>query len=83
VQVAAAAAPGTPSVDLQRVIAASEARQKAEFEKALADKQQQWELEHKASLLRVQEYVEVMQKRMNVMLLTSAQNAPVRAGDAQ
>jgi anti-sigma factor RsiW len=86
VQVAAAApaAVATPAaVDIQRVVAESEARQKAQFEKALAEKQQQWELEHKASLLRVQEYVEVMQKRMNVMLLTSAQNAPLRVGDGQ
>jgi anti-sigma factor RsiW len=84
VQLATAApAASAPAAEVQKVIAASEARQKAEFEKALTEKQQQWELEHKASLLRVEEYVEMMQKRINVMLLTSAQNAPTRAGDAQ
>jgi hypothetical protein len=79
----ASAAPSAPSVDVQRVIAESEARQNAQLEKALAEKQQQWELEHKASLVRVQDYVEYLQKQMNVMLVTSARNAPTPAGEAQ
>ncbi|HET8548386.1 MAG TPA: hypothetical protein VFL57_10300 [Bryobacteraceae bacterium] len=80
VQIAAAAP--APVIDVQRVIAASEARQKAEFEKALAAERQQWELEHKASLVRMQQYVEVLQKQMNVMLLTSARNAAAPSGEA-
>jgi hypothetical protein len=82
VQLPAARVSG-PAVDVQQAIAASEARQRAAFEKEFADKQQQWELEHKASLVRLEQYVEVMQKRMNVMLLTSAQNAPAPVGDAR
>jgi hypothetical protein len=85
VQLATAAPPAAVAApaDIQKVIAASEARQKAEFDKVLAEKQRAWELEHKASLVRVQDYVEALQKRMNVMILTSARNAPAPQGDTQ
>ena len=82
---AAPAATAPAAADVQRVLAASEARQKAEFEKALAAQQRQWELEHRATLVNMEQYVEALQKRMNVMLLTSARNAPAPAptGDTQ
>jgi hypothetical protein len=85
VQLTTAAPPAAVSApaDIQKVIAASEARQKAEFEKVLAEKQREWELQHKASLLRVQDYVEYLQKTMNVMLVTSARNAPAGQGPVQ
>jgi hypothetical protein len=83
VQLASAPAATAVAGNVQQLVAASEARQKAEFEKALADQRQQWELEHKASLVRAEEYVEHLRKQMNVMLLTSARDAPAPTGDTQ
>lgn len=56
---------------VRQAVAESEARQRAQFEKALAAKQREWDLQHRATLAQVRDYVEVLEKQRNVMLVTS------------
>ena len=58
-------------VAVTKAVADSEGRQEAKFQQALATKQRDWDLQHRASLVAMREYVDVLQKQMNVMLVTS------------
>jgi hypothetical protein len=56
---------------VQKAVAASEARQAQKTQDLLAAAEKRNELERQATMLRVQEYLEVEQKRMNRMILAS------------
>lgn len=61
---------------VQAAVRDSEARQSAEFRKALSAQQRGSDLQHRAAMTQMAEYVEFVQKRMNVMLRASNDAAP-------
>jgi hypothetical protein len=52
-------------------VSESEARQTAKFEQVLAKTQRDWELEHRAAWVKVGDYMEMLEKRVNLMLRAS------------
>ncbi len=54
-----------------KAVSESEARQTAKFEQVLAKTQRDWELEHRAAWVKVGDYMEMLEKRVNLMLRAS------------
>jgi len=54
-----------------KAVSESEARQTVRFEQTLAKTQRDWELEHKAAWVKVGDYMEMLEKRVNLVLRAS------------
>jgi len=54
-----------------KAVSESEARQTARFEQILAKTQHDWELEHRAAWVKVGDYMEMLEKRVNLFLRAS------------
>jgi len=63
-----------------KAVTESEARQSVRFEQTLAKTQRDWELEHKAAWVKVGDYMEMLEKRVNLVLRASND---LPAGSAQ
>jgi anti-sigma factor RsiW len=61
-----------------KAVSDSEARQTARFEQVLSKTQRDWELEHRAAWVKVGDYMEMLEKRVNLVLRAS-NDAPLES----